>query len=239
VNARALEETLMSLHPLEGVHSRRARVLTAALVVGIVALEFSVSWSAASVQAHCDSINGPVVSAARRALEAGDVTLILPYVRVEAEAELTAAFQQTLVVRTLGAEAQALADRYFFETVVRLHRTGEGAPYTGLREEAEESPALAAADQALVAGSLDAVYRVLGDAVQGGVGQRYQAVLAAREHALREGTVVAARHRVEAELEFEKYVYDVHQAALGLAAHTEGVPAPEHRVAIAPPSACP
>jgi hypothetical protein len=38
-----------------------------------------------------------------------------------------------LCVRTLDLEAKALADRYFFETLVRLYRAGEGAAYKGLK----------------------------------------------------------------------------------------------------------
>ena len=178
--------------------------------------------------AHCDSINGPVVTAARQALAAGDVTLILPYVAAAAEAELTGAFQHALTVRPLGSEAQALADRYFFETAVRLHRAGEGAPYTGLKEGDDESPALAAADRALAGGSLDQVYAVLSDAIQNGVAQRYQGVVAARAHAAQEGTVAAARERVEAELGFDTYVEAVYATALGLAAPAVHPPGDVH-----------
>lgn len=109
----------------------------------------------APASAHCDAANGPVVWAAQEALEAGNVTLILPYVKAGAEADLMAAFQHALEVRKLGGEAPAQADRYFFEMAVRLHRAGEGAAYTGLKEETDHGAALAAADEALEAGSLD------------------------------------------------------------------------------------
>ena len=79
-------------------------------------------------RAHCDSIDGPVATAAIKALDTKNVNLILPYAPAEAEAELTAAFERALVVRSMGAEARALVDRYFMETAVRLHRAGEKAP---------------------------------------------------------------------------------------------------------------
>lgn len=79
-------------------------------------------------EAHCDSVGGPVVTAARRALETGNVKLILPYVPAEAEAELTAAFRQAMEVRQYGGKARELADRYFFETAVRLHRATTRTP---------------------------------------------------------------------------------------------------------------
>jgi hypothetical protein len=175
-----------------------------------------------AAKAHCDSVEGPVVAAARAALAAQDVTLILPYVPASAESELTAAFKHTLEVRALGPEAKALADRYFFETAVRLHRAGEGAAYTGLVEGAIEDPALLAADAALAGGDLDQVYGVLEEAVHGGLVARFAAVHETREHAAATQTVAAERERVEAELGFEKYVYAIYTAAAGAGAHASG-----------------
>ncbi|MEV7061727.1 DUF6448 family protein [Streptomyces collinus] len=82
---------------------------------------------------HCDSLDGPVVTAARKALEGRDVDQILPYVPEEGEPEVREAFGLTAKARTFGREAQEVADRWFFETVVRVHRSGEGAPFTGLK----------------------------------------------------------------------------------------------------------
>ena len=80
---------------------------------------------------HCDSLDGPVVTAARQALDERDVAIVLPYVPAHAEAEIAAAFQQVLPIRATSGSVGDLADRWFFETVVRLHRAGE-RPYTGL-----------------------------------------------------------------------------------------------------------
>ena len=82
---------------------------------------------------HCDSVDGPVVNAARTALEAGDVALVLPFVRADGEAEVRRVFDSVLPVRDFGPEVREVADRLFYETVVRIHRAGEGAPYTGLK----------------------------------------------------------------------------------------------------------
>jgi hypothetical protein len=192
-------------------------MLALTLVAGVIFL-----IQPAPAQAHCDAINGPVVTAARAALETGDVALILPYVKPEYETELVAAFQHTLEVRTLGAEAEALADHYFFETAVRLHRAGEGAPYNGLKMETDHGPALAAADNALETGSLNEVYTLLDQAIQHGVAQKYEAVQMARIEAAKAGTVEAEREQVEAELIFEKYLFELYNAAQGQTVHAEG-----------------
>lgn len=73
---------------------------------------------------HCDSVDGPVVGAARDALVAENVDLVLPFVLEESEAEGRAAFAHVLPMRGLSREAGEVADQLFFETVVRLHRAG-------------------------------------------------------------------------------------------------------------------
>src|SRR5512139_3206249 len=82
---------------------------------------------------HCDGLDGPVVTAAKAALETGKVEPVLIWVQNRDEDEIKKAFQKTLAVRKLNPEARELADYYFFETLVRIHRAGEGAPYTGLK----------------------------------------------------------------------------------------------------------
>ena len=172
-----------------------------------------------AAKAHCDSVEGPVVAAARSALATKDITRVLPYVHPEAEEELAAAFKHALAVRALGPEAQQLADRFFFETAVRLHRMGEGAPYTGLVEGAVQDPALIAADAVLESGDLQVMYDLLDDAMQDGVAAHYAAVQEARKHAAHDTSVAAERELVEAELAFEKYVYDVYTAVVHETGH--------------------
>ena len=83
--------------------------------------------------AHCDGLDGPVVKVAQKALETGNVNLVLIWVQKKDEGEVKKAFQKTLAVRKLNPQAKELADMYFFETLVRIHRAGEGEPYTGLK----------------------------------------------------------------------------------------------------------
>jgi hypothetical protein len=83
--------------------------------------------------AHCDHIDGPVVTDARIAIEQNDITPVLKWIEKEDEAELKAMFEKIMRVRQAGGETRELADRLFFETLVRLHRASEGAPYTGVK----------------------------------------------------------------------------------------------------------
>jgi hypothetical protein len=58
-------------------------------------------------------------------------------------------------VRGLGADVRELADHAFMETVIRLHRAGEGATYTGLKPAGiDYGPVIPAAEQAVETGDL-------------------------------------------------------------------------------------
>lgn len=171
-----------------------------------------------AARAHCDTTRGPVVADARRALETADVTPVLKWVGPPAEAEVRAAFDHALRVRKLGPEALQLADTFFFETLVRVHRAGEGAPYTGLKDEAPEAVILAV-DEALVTGKVEGVVEELTAATSSGVRERFRHAVEARRHA--EESVELGREYVEAYVDLTHYVERLHQAALSSAGHSE------------------
>ena len=144
-------------------------------IIVVMMVLFVASGNAA---AHCDGMDGPVVAAARRALETRDANLVLIWVQQRDEAEVKGAFQTTLKVRSLSPEARELADRFFFETVVRLHRTAEGAPYTGLKPAGRDlGPAIPAADRALEEGSMDQLKALLTDAMLKSLREHYEKAL--------------------------------------------------------------
>src|SRR3990172_2185977 len=111
--------------------------------------------------AHCDTLDGPVVAGARKALDTGNVNLVLIWVHKKDEAEIRNHFQKTVAVRKASAQAKELADMYFFETLVRIHRAGEGAGYTGLKPAGKIEPPIAAADKSLESGKLQEVAQMI------------------------------------------------------------------------------
>ena len=169
--------------------------------------------------AHCDAVDGPVATAAERALDVKNVNLVLPYVPAAAEVELVAAFEQAVIVRGKGPEAKSLADRYFMETAVRLHRAGEKAPYTGLKPAGTDfGPAIPAAEKALETGKLDGVTALISDNVAHGLAERLRHVRATQTASKAPSTraeVAAARERASAELEFIGYVEALYRATQG------------------------
>jgi len=160
--------------------------------------------------AHCDALDGPVVQAARSALAAHDVTPVLRWVGPQREAEIKAAFARTLEVRKLGGNAEALADTWFFETVVRIHRAGEGEPFDGLKPAGQIEPVLAMADETLDRGRVDALVSQLTTHVSSGVAERFKRALEAKAHA--NDSVEAGRRYVEAYVEYLHYVEALHLA---------------------------
>ena len=161
---------------------------------------------AAPLLAHCDTLGGPVVVAAQKALEKGDLTPVLRWIQPKSEPEVRAAFQQALAVRGKGPEARELADRWFFETVVRVHREGEGEPFTGLKEDA---PAFfAQTDAAVASGSLEKIEKQLVLDVTSGLLTRFEKLVETKKHA--DESVAAGRAYVAAYVDFMHYVERLH-----------------------------
>lgn len=182
------------------------------ILVALVIIEM-LFLSSINANAHCDTLDGPVVESARIALTTGDVTGVLKWVSIDDEQLIRTAFQNTMEVRKLGGQAQKLADMYFFETLVRIHRAGEGAPYTGLKPGAEVDPAIALADKALESGSVDKLVGVLTDATAKGIRERFLRALETKKHA--DESVTAGRDFVEAYVIFTHYVEGLHASVKG------------------------
>ena len=175
--------------------------------IGIAAL------LSAPAHAHCDGMDGPVVKAAQAALAKGDVNLVLIWVRKADEAEIRRAFDQTIVVRKLSPEARDLADTHFFETLVRIHRAGEGAAFTGLKPAGRDmGPAIPAADRALTSGDLAPLTNLLVEQMRTGLSERYKQIMASKNFKTQD--IDAGREYVEKYVRFIHYVEGVFDAAM-------------------------
>lgn len=202
--------------------SSRMRRGGAALVAALLVAGAAVLLPAQPALAHCDNVKGPVVTAAREALAKNDVNLALPYIKAEYEAELTAAFGEAREAMKQGGKAAELAEHWFAETTVRLHRQGEGAGYTGLKYDTDFGLALHAAEEAVETGDLHHVVEVLDEALVAQLEAKYAAIVKTREAAAKEGTVAANREAVEAVLIFETYVDTIAKAISAEDHHAEG-----------------
>ena len=158
--------------------------------------------------AHCDTLDGPVVKAAQRSLDTGNVNFTLIWVPEEKETEIKEAFNKTLEVRKLSPEAKDLADMYFFETVVRIHREAEGEVYTGLKPAGTD---IGPVVPALENNSSDELVKLLTDAVKNGTLEEYNTAISRKN--FNPDDVKAGREYVEVYVPFVHYVERIYEAA--------------------------
>lgn len=181
------------------------KIIYVLLVLAIV----GVSVFVANVYAHCDTMSGPVAIAAGKALESGDIRLAQIWVGENQEKELQERFRECMSVRKMGGQAKELADKYFIETVIRLHRQAEGMPYTGVKPAQPLPPDVAAAEKALEAGDIKIVTDLLNEEIKTGVQKWFDQAMQAKKH--KDEGIVAGREWVDA---YVKYVVYVHGLAL-------------------------
>lgn len=185
-----------------------AVVALAALVVGL--------FLAGAVFAHCDTTSGPIIPEAKAALERSDISPILKWIKKDNEAEIRAAFAKAVAVRAKGPEAKELADQYFLETLVRLHRAGEGAPYTGIKD-APVEPIVAMADKALAEGSADEMIEKISGHMAAAIKVKFNKALETGKN--KDKSVEAGREFVEAYVIYMHYVEGIHAAIMSAGAH--------------------
>jgi len=164
-----------------------------------------------NASAHCDHLDGPVVNDARIAIEQRDITPVLKWINEEDETELIAVFEKTLRVRAAGGEAQELADMYFFETLVRLHRASEGAPYAGLQPAGTPVAGyVSISDNAFETGSVDELVTHFNEALRQNIMEKFQDTYSKKQQ--KTESVEAGREYVHSYVEFVHYVKHIVEA---------------------------
>lgn len=156
-----------------------------------------------SASAHCDTMNGPTAQDGRLALENGNINHALKWIEPKREAELRDIFEKSIAARDLGSTAREVADRWFLENLVRIHRAGEGAPFTGLRPEGTPiDKRVAAADQCIEEGSLAPLTGLVPEEQLPELNQQLSEVLARKDY--EPDDLAAGRAYVEAYVRFFK-----------------------------------
>jgi hypothetical protein len=182
------------------VHSMTAL----AVLVGILL------FAPREISAHCDTMDGPVVKAAQRALATKNVNLVLIWTQKKDEAEIRRRFRETLTVRKLNRQARELADNYFFETLVRLHRAGEGEPYTGIEPAGTDmGPVIPVADRALESGSVAPLLKLFSTPAHEEIQTRFKD--AVKKKHFNENDVAAGREYVKSYVSFMHYLEHLYE----------------------------
>jgi hypothetical protein len=173
-----------------------------------VGFAFAVGPGIFTLSAHCDAWDGPVVTEARQALQNKEVTPVLKWVSAQQEAEVVAAFERAIAVSAASEAAGELAELWFLETLVRLHRETEGAPYTGLKPAGQIDKAVALADRALEDGSVDALADRIGQGVANQIRMRFEE--AAKRKSTASENPEAGRQFVKAYVDYVHFVEVIH-----------------------------
>lgn len=181
--------------------------ITTAVITGALSLWFVVQ-------------SGPVAVAARQALKTGRFEPIQIWVGQEQEPELRQAFQKCLAVRRMDGEAKDLADRYFLETAVRLHRSAEGMPFTGLKPAQALPPDIAAAEKALAVGDISEIAHFLEAEMKKEIKEWFDKAIKAKKH--KDESVAAGREWVDAYVKYVIYIHGLHKKIQAGPAHGVG-----------------
>jgi len=183
------------------------------MILWVVVTVFAVSGAAA----HCDSLDGPVVVAARAALESGRPDGVLAWVQPADETAIREAFLKTREVRKLGPKAAELADTWFFETLVRVHRAGEGAPYTGLKPAGSAEEIVKKLDISVEKGDIKEVAEMIASHAAHSIHEKFEKVMELKKTA--GASVEKGREYVAAYVTFMHYVEGVKNAVHGGGQH--------------------
>lgn len=183
----------------------------------VVLLTSILILSSLSVSAHCDSYDGPVIKDAVKALENNSVNLVLKWITAEQEIEIISLFNKTYALKSGDKEVYEIVEKHFFETLVRLHREKEGAPYTGLKPAGTTKQIIQMTDIALEENDIEAFLIKLDNHLNKVVREKYQKVAELRK--VKDNSIVQGRAFVEAYVDYTHTIAAIHDIIEHGAAH--------------------
>ena len=150
--------------------------------------------------AHCDSYDGPVIKDALTALDENNVELVLKWIDSHQEQEVIALFNKTYKLRDGDIEVYTIVEKHFLETLVRLHRETEGAPFTGLKPAGSMTPLVEMADRSIETNSMKEVSKTVTTHLEEVLRERYAKVMELSK--TKDNSVEEGREYVHAYVEY-------------------------------------
>lgn len=173
------------------------------IAASIVVFAFVVLYPQ-QASAHCDTMDGPTAKDGKLALESKNLNYALKWIEADGAGELRKIFDQSIKVRALGPDARDLADQYFLESLVRIHRAGEGAPFEGLKPSgAPVDEKISAADKSIETGDLTPLAKLMALELIPELEKRFAKVLKLKDYDSED--VDAGRAYVQAYVSFFKF----------------------------------
>lgn len=143
----------------------------AMLLLGMIMFAFNTP-----TYAHCDSYDGPVIQDALNALNQKDVSYVMKWIEKDQEAEITKLFNKTVGLKNSDVEIYSIVEKHFLETLVRLHRETEGAPFTGLKPAGSTTPIIQMADKSIENKEVNSLLTNLDKHIQKVITEKYEKV---------------------------------------------------------------
>lgn len=188
--------------------------------VGTFLLFFMFLFAAAPASAHCDSYDGPVIKDAYKALETNNVKLVFKWIKADQESEIRDLFNKTYSLRKGDKEIYAIVEKHFFETLVRLHRATENAPYTGLKSAGTTSPFVMMSDDALKTGDINGLLDKLTNHIKVVAREKFQKV--AELDKVKDTSVEKGREYVKSYVDYIHTLDAIHKILEHKGAEPEG-----------------
>ncbi len=170
-----------------------------------------------NLYAHCDSYDGPVVQDAYKALETNNVSLVLKWISKEQEPQIKELFNATYKLRGGNKEVYALVEQHFLETLVRLHRETENAPYTGLKAAGTTKPIIKMSDEAIANQNPDKVITALNNHIGEVIREKYEKV--ERLSKVKDSSPEVGREYVDAYVDYTHTIEGLHDIVDGQHGH--------------------
>lgn len=185
------------------------------LILALIAVLSVINIQPAS--AHCDSLDGPALLDAAKALETNNPELLKKWITADQEAEVIALFHKTYSLKNGDAEVYNIVRTHFYETFVRLHREMENAPYTGLKPAGSTAPIITMSDKAIETGEIDKLLGALSNHVNAVLKEKYEKV--AQLNKVKNDSPEKGREYVHAYIDFTHSIEAVHAVTEGGGAH--------------------
>jgi hypothetical protein len=149
-------------------------------------------------------MDGPLISDAKKSIEQHNVNYSLKWVPASKEKEVRDAFNLALKVRILSQDAKELADKYFFDTLVRIHRTAEGEPFTGIKPSGTPiDEKIKAADKSIAVGNLSPLRGMISKDKSAELTKKFEKVMSLKTFEV--NNVTAGRNYIEAYVQFFRF----------------------------------
>jgi hypothetical protein len=159
-----------------------------------------------------DEMQGPVVKAAKMALETGNVNYILIWLPEESENTLKNLLEKTCCTRSSRMNMKNRAYDWYFEMVNRFFNIGRPRDNLTIRGGLAEKPLDLKVDKAIESGNFEEIRDIIPVTHEADAKQRFLHVMNMRNYPV--NNIAEGRAYVSAFFDFNRYMHDLYSGIL-------------------------